>query len=365
MSSRWKGREELLEALSRGIRDFSDQDVLFSQASADRLGLNLTDLKCLSILERTGAMTAGKLAEVTGLTSGAVTGLIDRLEKAGWARRVRNPKDRRHVIIEAVAERGADIDRLFSESRSALADIVSDYTEEQIGLVLDFLDRSSAMLRDETVKLRAVTEPKGTNDAGEFSGPLGTLTHARLKFISGASQVTLRASPGIPELYTARFEGRAPTVKEEAGTVSIQYPRFMLLDWRKLAADVLLNGSIPWQLELRGGVSKLNADLRDLLLESIELSSGASDVTMRLPKPSGTVPIRVAGGVSHVTFLLPEGTAARLLVKGGVSALAFNEQSLGGVGGQTSLETPGYKHATDRFDFEIAGGASDLTVESR
>src|SRR4051794_26920350 len=102
-----------MAALQQELRNFSDQDVLFSQALADRLGINLTDFKCLSILERTGAVTAGKLAELTGLTTGAVTGLIDRLEKAGWARRVRDPNDRRHVIIEAAKERSADFEALF------------------------------------------------------------------------------------------------------------------------------------------------------------------------------------------------------------------------------------------------------------
>lgn len=363
MPSQLKGREDLLEALRRGIGDFSDQDVLFSQANADQMGLNLTDLKCLSILERSGAMPAGRLAEMTGLTSGAITGLIDRLEKAGWARRVRDPKDRRHVIIEVVPERIPGIDQSRSELRSVLAEMVADYTDEQLQLVLDFLGRGAAMFRDETVKLRAATSSKGTASPGDFSSPLGTLTHARLKFASGASQVSLRAHPGMPELYTAHFEGRAPTVKEEAGSVSVQYPRFTLLDWRKLAGDIVLNGSIPWKLELKGGVSRMNADLSELRLESIELTSGASDVTVKLPKPSGAVPIRVSGGLSHVTFLLPEGAAARLQVKGGVSALVFHEQSLSAAGGQIHLETPGYKQALDRYDIDVTGGASDLTIE--
>jgi hypothetical protein len=85
-----------------------------------------------------------------------------------------------------------------------------------------------------------------------------------------------------------------PTVREEAGTVQIQYPRFSLLDWSKLSADIVLNGSIPWQLELKGGVSKLNADLSALRLESFD----------------------------DLSIVLPTGAAARLQVKGGVSKLA-------------------------------------------
>jgi DNA-binding MarR family transcriptional regulator len=365
VSSRRGRREELLEALGRELRDFSDQDVLFSQALADRLGINLTDFKCLSILERTGAVTAGRLAELTGLTSGAITGLIDRLEKAGFARRVRDPNDRRHVIIEAASERRADFEALLGTSNKAMTELVSGYTEEQLGLVLDFLTRGAGLLRDETTRLRSEPGVKGADASGEFSAPLGALKSARLRFTSGVSRATLRADARMELLYLARFEGRAPTVKEEGGTVIIQYPRFSLLDWRKLAADVTLNGSIPWRLELKGGVSRLEAELSALRLESLELLGGASDVVITLPRPSGTVPIRLTGGASQITFQLPAGVAARLQVKGGVSKLAFESQRLGAVGGHTSLESTDYKSAVDRFDIEVTGGASNLTIAPR
>jgi hypothetical protein len=138
-----------------------------------------------------------------------------------------------------------------------------------------------------------------------------------------------------------------------------------MLDWRKLAADVTLNGSIPWRLELKGGVSRLEAELSALRLESLELLGGASDVVITLPRPSGTVPIRLTGGASQITFQLPAGVAARLQVKGGVSKLAFESQRLGAVGGHTSLESTDYKSAVDRFDIEVTGGASNLTIAPR
>jgi DNA-binding MarR family transcriptional regulator len=365
MSSGRGKRAALLEALLRELRDFSDQDVLFSQALAERLGINLTDFKCLSILERNGAVTAGKLAELTGLTSGAITGLIDRLEKAGWARRVRDPNDRRHVIIEAVAERKGDFEALFSTSGRAMAELMEGYSEEQLGFLLDFLTRSAALMREETGKLRAEGGSRTEGPPGEFSSPLGALKSARLRFMSGASRATLRADAKLELLYLARFEGKAPNVKEEAGTVSVQYPRFSLLDWRKQSAEIALNATIPWQLEFKGGVSRLDAELGTLRLESMELTGGASDCVVRLPPPSGTVPIRVSGGASDLTFHLPAKAAARLQVKGGVSKLAFQEHRLGAVGGTMNLESPDYKSAEDRYDIEFLGGASNLSVLSR
>ena len=365
MSSGRGKRAALLESLLRELRDFSDQDVLFSQALAERLGINLTDFKCLSILERNGAVTAGKLAELTGLTSGAVTGLIDRLEKAGWARRVRDPHDRRHVIIEAVAERSADFEALFSTSGRAMAGLVEGYSEEQLGFLVDFFTRSAALLREETGKLRAEAGSRSEGTAGEFSSPLGAVKSARLRFVSGASRATLRTDARMELLYMARFEGKAPTVKEEAGTISVQYPRFSLLDWRKQAAAITLNATIPWHLELKGGVSKLDAELSALRLEALELTGGASDCVVRLPLPVGTVPIRVSGGASDLTLHLPAGAAARLQVKGGVSKLAFQDHRLGAVGGTMNLESPDYKSAENRYDIEFLGGASNLSVLSR
>lgn len=358
-------RAALLEALQRELRDFSDQDVLFSQALADRLGINLTDFKCLSILERTGAVTAGKLAELTGLTSGAVTGLIDRLEKAGWARRVRDPNDRRHVIIEAASERRADFEALFSTSGRAMVELAEEFSDAQLGLLVDFFTRGAGALREETAKVRAEAGTRSAVLPGEFSAELGALTSARLRFLSGVSRATLKADADLSQLCVAHFEGKPPTVREEAGTVSIQYARFSLLDWRKQAADITLNSSIPWQIELKGGVSKLDADLSALRLESLELTGGATDVVVKLPRPSGTVSIRISGGGSDLSFQLPAGVVARLQVKGGVSKLAFQEHRLGAVGGPLNLESPEYKNEADRYDFELTGGASNLSVVNR
>ena len=84
-------RSELLAALKDQFRQLATATVLFNQAIADRLGMHLTDHKCADILTGTGPITAGELAERTGLTSGAITGVIDRLEKAGFVQRARTP----------------------------------------------------------------------------------------------------------------------------------------------------------------------------------------------------------------------------------------------------------------------------------
>src|ERR1043165_7694421 len=87
-------RQRLLQRLEHGARITSAQSILFSQAVADRLKLNSSDLECLDIVMLRGPVTAGELAQATGLTTGAITGLIDRLERAGYVRRARDAEDR-------------------------------------------------------------------------------------------------------------------------------------------------------------------------------------------------------------------------------------------------------------------------------
>src|SRR5215213_5867675 len=104
VSSQVADRASTVAALDRALRETSAQSVLFSQAVADCVGMNPTDLESLDILARHGPMTAGRLAELTGLTTGAITGLVDRLESRGYARREPHPSDRRSVIVQPLTE---------------------------------------------------------------------------------------------------------------------------------------------------------------------------------------------------------------------------------------------------------------------
>jgi DNA-binding MarR family transcriptional regulator len=148
-------REELLAALGDGFRQLSTATVLFHQAVADRLGMNVTDHKCADILLRTGPITAGELARRTGLTTGAITGVIDRLEGAGFVRRARDPDDRRRVIIEPVVKRiERVIGPLFESMARAAAELCARYSTGQLGVIRDFTARACRMADEETRKLR-------------------------------------------------------------------------------------------------------------------------------------------------------------------------------------------------------------------
>src|SRR5690242_19990866 len=99
-----KARAALLQDLEEAMRRSSGQGVVFGQAVANVAGISNSVLECLDFLNLEGRVTAGRLAEVTGLTTGAITGVVDRLEKAGFVRRERDEADRRKVFIVVVPE---------------------------------------------------------------------------------------------------------------------------------------------------------------------------------------------------------------------------------------------------------------------
>ena len=146
-----------MTALFLEFRQMSTGAIMFHQAIADRLGLHPTDHKCADLIIRNGAMTSGRLAELTGLTTGAITGVVDRLESRGMVRRAADPRDRRRVIVEivkndAVECRMRDLFQGISDGTRALLD---GYSDSELVLILDFVRRSNAMSHAETLKLRA------------------------------------------------------------------------------------------------------------------------------------------------------------------------------------------------------------------
>jgi DNA-binding MarR family transcriptional regulator len=150
MSSR---KRQLYEELLDEVRRSQTATDRYDQAVADALGMNRTDMRCTDVLDREGPVTAGRLAEATGLTSGAITTVIDRLERAGVARRRADPADRRRVLVELTTqarERG----RRFYTGHAELAEqLYHRYSEEQLRLLLEFVRGSREFNEREAAKL--------------------------------------------------------------------------------------------------------------------------------------------------------------------------------------------------------------------
>jgi DNA-binding MarR family transcriptional regulator len=136
-------------------RDLATAMVSFHEAVARRLGMTAAERKCAGLLAERGRMTPGELAQETGLTTGAITGIVDRLVKAGFATRIANPADRRSVIVEArrVDELMAMIRPIFGSLTAAMDRLDAGYSEAERALIQRHLADTIAILRDETAKL--------------------------------------------------------------------------------------------------------------------------------------------------------------------------------------------------------------------
>jgi len=147
-------RASLLGDLVRSAQRAATDGILFHQAVADRLGLHVTDLRCLNILLEAGSVPAGEIGERTGLTTGAVTRMVDRLERAGYVRREPDPTDRRRVIVSPVAEQMARIGPMYTGMAEAWATAMNDYDDEQLTVILALFDRLHEITQVEVARLR-------------------------------------------------------------------------------------------------------------------------------------------------------------------------------------------------------------------
>ena len=150
-------REETIRIIVDRFREMSTETVMFHQAVADELGLYITDHKCLDIIHRFGAMPAGRLGEMTGLTTGAITGMIDRLEKAGYVRRANDPKDRRKTIVEPVRNKKLErkIEMIFMPLHERMHRFLSSYSDIELTLLLDIMTKLIEQTREESKRLRS------------------------------------------------------------------------------------------------------------------------------------------------------------------------------------------------------------------
>src|SRR6266852_6325915 len=155
-----KARTALLQELENAMRRSSAQGVIFGQTVANVAGISGSDLECLDFLNLEGRVTAGRLAEVTGLTTGAITGVVDRLEKAGFVRRERDDNDRRKVFIVPVAERMMEIGRLYELVKRAMQKQCEDYSDAELKLLLRYANDTYQSMLGATTQLRTVIEAK-------------------------------------------------------------------------------------------------------------------------------------------------------------------------------------------------------------
>lgn len=357
-------REELLQALREEWRRSSAEGIFYVQAIAERSGMNLTDLQCINVLTLTGPITAGQLAEEMRLTTGAITGLVNRLEQKGYVRRTKDPRDARRVVIEPDSEalERAGVGIFASESEAAWDHLIDSYDDQALAILLDFARKTDALTRDETARIRAAS----AGDGGDgLAAPLGSTTSGRLVFTTGAYRVAIRADPAMDDLYQARFDSPTPIFTVEDGVVSVRYAKRFKIFGRPQPGEITLNAAVPWDIEVRGGAMEVDADLRGSTLTSFAVSGGFSDVTLSLPQPEGVVPIRLSGGAFKASINRPSNVPARLSIAGGFFRLTFDDQIHEMMDGKNVYQSPEFNEAANRYEIDIKGGAHEISVAAR
>jgi DNA-binding MarR family transcriptional regulator len=152
-------RPELSAAFDREGRCMGSMATLHNHAVAAYAGLHETDQECLDLLDWTGPITAGEIGMHLGLSSGAVTGLVDRLEAAGWVRRERDPRDRRRVIVHLSHERGAELWPLYQPLAEAVEAYRDRLSDRDLRVVVEFLEWANETMADATRHARSLPPP--------------------------------------------------------------------------------------------------------------------------------------------------------------------------------------------------------------
>jgi DNA-binding MarR family transcriptional regulator len=153
-------KADKIAALIAAFRTSGNLDRAFDNRAAEALGVNRTDLHCLNIVENRDGMTAGALAAEAGLTTGAVTGVIDRLERAGYARRVPDPVDRRRVRIKVTDHFYARADEIWHPVATEWhAQLARRFTGDQLDLITEFLDATNDLTRRQLERERPRPRP--------------------------------------------------------------------------------------------------------------------------------------------------------------------------------------------------------------
>lgn len=142
-------RGELLNQLTQAIQRSTMWTVLLHNATATKAGMNVTDAQCLNLLVMDGPQTPGRLAQVMGITTGgAITAVIDRLERAGYVKRTRDPDDRRRVLVEPLMENVARFAAYFAPVGRASAETFDAYSDEQLEFLLRHVQVTNEQMPD-------------------------------------------------------------------------------------------------------------------------------------------------------------------------------------------------------------------------
>ncbi len=142
-----KSRSEYIEQINEQVRDNGNTNVLLVHAIAQHLGLSAAEFECCSLIQEQGPFTAGELARRCRISTGGMTGMIDRLERKGFVRREADPHDRRRVLVFAVENEDSlyKVRELYDPLQLAFDEILTGYSDKEIEFIYTFMSRINQM----------------------------------------------------------------------------------------------------------------------------------------------------------------------------------------------------------------------------
>ncbi|MEA2181008.1 MAG: hypothetical protein QOF69_193 [Solirubrobacteraceae bacterium] len=205
------------------------------------------------------------------------------------------------------------------------------------------------------------------NTAIAQKGTTTTATTSKLCITPRAALLTIVADPALEDAYRVTWDGAVPSVREHGHAIEVDYTiagRVRALSTRSGSLTVALHPSVAWSIELRGGVSGLRADLRDLRVCELAIGGGARDVVVDLPQPSGELVLSIAGGLSKGVVRRPAATPVSVEIDGGATNLRLDDTEFGAIGDVVRQRTSADTNADGVVELRVFGGASGLTVSA-
>jgi hypothetical protein len=210
--------------------------------------------------------------------------------------------------------------------------------------------------------------PTGTQTLNT-SGKVGSLNHATVTVDVGAANVTMRAGSSNDDLFRAHIEYSGPkpdvSLDQSSGELRIDQSNAsgFFFQRHRFVLDLQMNPSVTWKIVVNSGASSDTFKLTGIHVASIELNTGASHEDITLGSPSGTVPITINGGALTAIVHRPSGVEASASVSGGAVNLSFDGRQTHAIG-SLAAQTGDYNSATDRYQIQVDGGASNVTVDT-
>ena len=370
--------------LARAVHGLIAGSVATHEAVAERLGINSTDLRCLVLASTEPGLQPTRLAELAGLTTGAITGVLDRLERAGFVRREPDPADRRRLRVQLVADRVDEIEGYYEPLFERAQQLTATWEPTAREHVAEYVEAFAATLREEAARLRVAA--RGGLVGNMYTAPLGEVERARLVFASGAprlafggaalgQQVRVVAETAATRL---RLRGRGGRRAARAGRVQRSRTGCPHLERRghdalRSTPDRRAQPARRRRAERPPGVvdrgrrwrhrprrrpahrpSRVARDARRGQPHPAEPGAARGHCAHRAGRRDERCPHRAARAAWH----WPSRSAT------GSRICASTETGPSSVSGALRLQTDGYGAATERFEIELRGGASGVTIEA-